>query len=470
VSLQTRSARAPSGEGALNGVVRVDDRLSFMDQACLQLLRATGRGQLMQAVWIYEHPVDVDGLRRFHRNFGYGMAGRLIERSPLPFGRHRWVSALGPSSDIDFADRLRPRAEVIEWADERAALPVDPESGPGWHLGVVPLTDGSTAVSLVLSHYLTDGVGFLLTVADAVNGNRRDLGHPMPRSRSRFRGAVSDLRQTAQAAPEVTRTLVAAAKLAFRHRRDMARSGAPRPAAVPADDGDSAVVLPSTAIYVDVETWDARANALGGTSYSLLAGFAAKLGERIGRRRADDGAVNLVIALNGRDGLDDTRANAISFARVSLDPTNVATDMTQARLAIRQALKASREVPDETLQLLPLVPLVPRRALKRVADLFFGSADEPPVSCSNLGDLDPAVGRPDGTEAEYLVLRGVDQNISRRDLERAGGQLVLVAARIGGKISIGIVAYQVGAENSRSRLRELAAHTLADFDLCGVIH
>jgi hypothetical protein len=68
------------------------------------------------------------------------------------------------------------------------------------------------------------------------------------------------------------------------------------------------------------------------------------------------------------------------------------------------------------------------------------------------------------------VLRGVDQNISRRDLERAGGQLVLVAARIGGKISIGIVAYQVGAENSRSRLRELAAHTLADFDLCGVIH
>ena len=58
----------------------------------------------MQAVWIYERPVDLDGLRRFHRNFGYGLYGRLIERSPVPFGRHRWVSSLGPPSDLDIAE------------------------------------------------------------------------------------------------------------------------------------------------------------------------------------------------------------------------------------------------------------------------------------------------------------------------------------------------------------------------------
>ncbi|MGV0797208.1 hypothetical protein ABQF26_09600, partial [Mycolicibacterium elephantis] len=60
--------RAAKTEGAQ------DNQLTFMDQAGFQLLRATGRGQLMQMLWIYEHPVDYEGLRRFHRNFGYGLA------------------------------------------------------------------------------------------------------------------------------------------------------------------------------------------------------------------------------------------------------------------------------------------------------------------------------------------------------------------------------------------------------------
>ena len=139
------------------GVVQPDNRLTFMDQAGIQLLRATGRGQLMQIVWIYEHRLDVDGLRRFHRNFGYGMAGRRVERSPLPFGRYRWVSSLGPQSGIDFVEQPRPRAALSDWVDERSQVPVDPEWGPGWHLGVLPMTDGSTAVSLVGSHHLGDG-------------------------------------------------------------------------------------------------------------------------------------------------------------------------------------------------------------------------------------------------------------------------------------------------------------------------
>jgi hypothetical protein len=79
------------------------------------------------------------------------------------------------------------------------------------------------------------------------------------------------------------------------------------------------------------------------------------------------------------------------------------------------------------------------------------------------------VGRPDGTDAEYTILRGVDQNVRLADLERAGGQLVVVAGHIGGRITIDIVGYQVGAENSKPRLRALAADTLAEFDLTGEI-
>lgn len=448
------------------GVVRPDNRLSLMDQAGLALLRATGTGKLMQFVWIYEHPVDFDALKRFHRDFGYGLAGRRIERSPLPFGRHRWVESLGPASDIDFA-QPRPRAEVSDWADERAALPIDPEWGPGWRLGVLPMTDGSTAISLMGSHCLGDGVGALLTTVEAAIGNKRDLGYPPPRSRTRFRGGLADLREAAKSVPEVARTVVAAAKLGLRQRHQMAESSASKPSVIGPVDGDSTVVLPAVSVFVDLPDWDARAKLLNGNSYSLVAGFAAKLAELIGRRRAD-GAVTLLIALNDRTSLDDTRAQAMVFGQVDLDPTSVTTDLTDARLALRQAVKTARETPDETLQLLPLVPFVPKRALQRVAEMFFG--DDIAVPCSNLGDIHPAVNRPDGTDAEYVMLRGVDQNVRRADIERAGGQLVVVAGRIGGKMSINVVAYQPGAENSKDRLRELAKNALAEFDLSGEIY
>jgi hypothetical protein len=201
----------------------------------------------------------------------------------------------------------------------------------------------------------------------------------------------------------------------------------------------------------------------------MLAGFTAKFAEQMGRLRAEDGAATLIIALNDRTSFDDTRANAMAFANVSLDPTGVTKDLSDSRAAIREALKAAREAPDETLQLLPLVPLVPKRALKHVVELFFGRSDEMPVSCSNLGDIDPALGRPDGTEAEYVLLRGVDQHISRQHMERIGGQLVVASGRVNGKVTIGIVAYQPAGDNTRTYLREVAAQTLAAFDLSGVI-
>jgi hypothetical protein len=40
---------------------------------------------------------------------------------------------------------------------------------------------------------------------------------------------------------------------------------------------------------------------------------------------------------------------------------------------------------------------------------------------------------------------------------------------IGGKISISVRAYQPGAENTKPALRELAARTLAEFELTGEI-
>jgi hypothetical protein len=456
--------RATSG-----GDARPDNQLAFVDHALFAGGRATGRKEVIQVVWVYEHAVDFDGLRRFHHNLGYGLLGRRVERSPLPFARHRWVLDRGPS-DIDVAQRARPRAELSDWADERSQLPVDSEWGPGWHLGVLPLTDGSTAVSLVVSHHLIDGLGLVVVLADAALGNTRDLGYPLPHSRTRLRAVAQDARQRAQDAPQVARALVVAAKLArkqVRRRRNIAQSPASRPIAVRGGDEHEAVVVPGITIYISMDDWDARAKALGGTRYALVAGFAAKLGERMGRRRAGDGAVTLQLPISER-AEGDTRANAMSIARVSIDPTQVTTDLRDIRTAIKQALRTLRETPNEELQFFWLAPLMPRRALKRLADTLVADPDRP-VFCSNGGDLGPVQCRLDGSVAEYGTARLTWQHATRQWLERTGGQMFLQSWRIGEKMGISVGAYQPGAKNTKAALRELVAHTLAEFGLTGEI-
>lgn len=450
-----------------SAAVPPDDRLSFTDQALFFWYRATGENLVMQIMWLYEHPIDIDALRQFHRNIGHGLLGRKIERSPLPFGRHRWVAARGPQLDIDIAEAPRPRSEVTDWADERTQLPIDPEWGPIWHLGVQPLTDGSTAVTLVVSHNIADGVGALLTIADAIKGNIRDFDYSPPNSRTRRRAVAADLGETARGVPESGRALAAGAKLAFRRRREIMGGKGLHSAQIFGEDADRNVPLPAVVVYVDIDSWDTRANALGGNSYSLLAGVAARLAEHVGRRAAD-GTVTLCFPMSERTP-DDTRANVVTIATITVDPTHVSADLSKVRDAIREGRRKARDEPDEAMEVLPLIPFAPKRAAKQGADMNFGFTADLPVACSFLGDIDPAVSGVAGSDAEFVMLRGVDRFVTRRTLEERSGLLTMVAGRVGGRMSISVIAYQVGAENSKSRLRGLARGVLEDFSLIGVV-
>jgi hypothetical protein len=464
-----RRARESWRRRASERDARPDNRLALADEALLAEHHAADMNVVIQVTWVYAQAIDFDGLKRFHHNLGYGLLGRRIERPAVPIARHRWVVDRGPA-DVDVAECARPRAELSDWLDERSQVPIDAEEGPGWHLGALPLTDGSTAVSLVLSHNLIDGLGLALVIIEAVLGHTRDLGYPPPCSRTRTRAVVQDARQTARDVPQVARALVTAAKLArkqARDRRDGDRSPAARPVAIRRGEGHDVVLVPAITIYVDLENWDARAEALGGASHTLAAGFAAKLAERIGRRRASDGAVTLQLPISDRTETD-TRAMALSYARVSVDPTGVTTDLHDIRAAIKPALKALRETPDESSQLLWLPSFTPKRALKRMVDRMPADPDFP-VFCSYLGDLSSTIGCADGTEAEQANARGTGQHETRQWLERIGGRMIILSGRINGKIFISIGAYQPGAENTKPALRELAARTLAEFDLTGEI-
>jgi HD-like signal output (HDOD) protein len=156
----------------------------------------------------------------------------------------------------------------------------------------------------------------------------------------------------------------------------------------------------------------------------------------------------------------------------------VTTDLGDVRAAVKQALETLRETPDESVQLLWLVPFTPKRILRRIGNAM-GADPDHPVFCSNLGDLGFLVLALASNEAEYAIIEAAldrlhlirvsGQNLTRQLLERTGGQMMLQSWRIGDKIAITIEAYQPGAKNTKNALRELAGQTLAEFDLTGEI-
>ncbi len=437
----------------------------LIDQSAFRGERATGATNLLQCVWAYNRAIDIDGLRQFHRHLQRGRLSRRIERSPLPFGRHRWVSPNG-QSDLEITATPRPREEFDAWLSEQASTPLDAEHGPGWHLAMLPFTDGGAGVSFVISHTLVDGVGLCEALADAASGRHDPINWPAAGSRRRRQALREDARQTVRDIPAVGRAIVAAAQLAMRNR-DGDGSGTQLPSALrsPFVGPDERVALPKATIFVDADEWDARAHALGGTSNALLAGLAARLAQRVGRV-AGDGFATLAIPVNERaDG--DTRANAITSIDIMVDPATATTDLREIRAAIKQGLIRRQEIPDERLALLPLAPLLPQWLVRRMASVALGGATT--SGSSNLGAVDPAANRPDGTDADYFALRSLFAGATEATIHRTGGLLGVLSGRVHGQIFVSIVAYQPGHPNSNDNLQQHISSVLSDFSLTAAV-
>ncbi|QEN14581.1 hypothetical protein ACRDU6_19605 [Mycolicibacterium sp. ELW1] len=449
------------------GKPKTDNVVPYADQALLLALRGAGQEAVMQLIWIYEHTLDLDGVRRFHQNFGRGLVGRLVETSPLPFGRHRWVSVAGPQAPLEIAEQPRPREELWDWAHEQVELPLDPEYSPAWRIGVQSFTDGTSAVSLVVSHTVVDGGGVVASVIAAVHGAGKDLGYPPRNSRTRSRAVLEDLRQLGSDLPEIGRTLVKAARVATRRKDELVRPS--EPVSAPTHGGGQPVMIAFTTAVIDKELWDQRAKDLGGNHFSLVAGFAGKLAQNLGRTRPGDGAATLMIPVSERDNPGDTGGNVVTIANVTFDPGPVAKDLSGARSAIKKGLITAREKPDEMVELLPLIPFLPKRAMGRMADMAFNFSADLPVSCSNMGDVPDDLLQLDGTPSERFYFGGVDRNLTLDVLERRRGLMTVASARVGGMVIVPVMSYQPGADNSRQRLREVIAQTLAEFDLSGIV-
>jgi hypothetical protein len=436
----------------MSNVIDLVDQTHFLGE------QATGTINLLQCVWVYNRAIDIEGLRRFHHHLQRGRLARRIEQSPMPFGRHRWVSP-HRSSDIEIVEYARPREEFDAWLDDQANTPLDSEHGPEWHLAVLPFTDGGTGISFVISHCLTDGVGLSEAMADAAVGRDDVITWPAALSRPRWRALREDARQTTRDIPGIGRAVIAAARTQRRHRRSDG-SGTPPPSGprLPFAGPDEPVTLPTATIFIDAAEWDTRAQALRGTSNTLLAGLAARLAQRMGRVAADGSAI-LAIPVNDR-APGDTRANAITGIDVTVDPAPAATDLREIRAATKQALIHRQEVPDERFALLPIVPLLPKWLVRRMIRLAVGSAA---TGSSNLGAVSPAANRPDGTDADWFAMKMRYPSMTKATMHHTGGLLNLLSGRTHGQVFVSVVAYR--PDNSNDRLQPLISQTLSEFSL-----
>jgi hypothetical protein len=435
--------------------------LDLVDQTIFRVERAAGVTNLLQCVWVYNRAIDLDGLRRFHHHLQRGRLSRRIERSPLPFGRHRWVSPSG-QSELEIAATPRPREEFDAWLSEQSNTPLDAEHGPGWHLAVLPFTDGGAGVSLVISHCLTDGVGLCEALADAASGRHDPINWPAGGSRRRWQALREDTRQTVRDIPAIGRAVAAAAQFAARNRgSDESVTPPPNVPPAPFPGVDELVTLPTATIFVDADQWDARADSLGGTSNALLAGLAARLAQRVGRVAAD-GSVTLTMPVNERT-VGDTRANAVTNVDFTVDPAPAATDLREIRAATKQALIRSKDTLNERWELLPLAPLLPQWLVRRCVGVSANGAAS--VVSSNLSVVNPAAYRPDGTDADHFVMKPLGPGVTKAIMHRLGGLLVLLSGRTHGRVFVSVLAYQPGRANSNDDLRRDLSSALSDFSL-----
>lgn len=438
--------------------------VDLVDQAAFVVERATGTRNLVQSAWMYNRAIDMAGLRQFHQHLQQGRLSRRIERSRLPFGRHRWVTP-SDQSELEIATP-RPRAEFDAWLDEQANSPVDAEHGPGWKLAVLPFTDGGAGVTLVVSHTLTDGVGLVEALGAAAAGREDPIRWPAAGSRRRWKAVRADARQTARDVPAMGRAVVAAARFARRNRGAAGSSaGLPSPVRSPFVGPDENITLAKATIFVDGDDWDVCARALGGTSNALLAGLAAGLAQRVGRVTTE-GLATLVIPVNERvDG--DTRANALTAVEITVDATAATTDLRAIRAATKQALIRRKAAADERMALLALTPLLPQWLVRRMVGLALGG---PTTSgSSHVGALDPAVNRPDGTDADYLAMRNFVPGLTKATVHPTGGLLGVTSARVHGRVFVTVQAYQPDRLDSNNVLQQHISSILDELSLTATI-
>lgn len=458
----------------------MDHVLSYIDQASFVGLRALGRGPVIEWTWVHGNPLHLDAVHDFNGRLAQGFLGRLVQRSPLPGGRHRWV-ANRVAAPVTVASETIRVEQLPRWRSSLVDLAVDPEHGPGWRLVVQPLEGGGTALSLLVSHTIADGLGVAQALGEAAAaaagavgaaGVQPDHGYPARSPRTSWRHMMRDAGVSARSLTDAWNAVTLLARRARALEPGVSSSVArsapspsPSPSRSPSPSGTTsgAADLPAVQTVLDERECAARASALGVSVNTLLAAFSARLGFRLGRVDGD-GRVKLVMPVSDRTP-GDLRANALRAVTVLVDPSECCASPRDLQRAIRASLASLRKHGDDS-PILALIPYVPRFLVRNLEGMALGTGF--PVGLSNFGELDPAVNRPCGTDAVRMHVSLLERH-TPSILDQIGGKLFLASYRLSGNIYIDVSCWAPSVVASRGQLMAVVEHTLGDLTLTGTV-
>ena len=434
--------------------------LSFADQG-MYLSNCAGNQQVIQLLWRYRRPVDLAALTRFRDHLAHGRLSQLIKPAKLAFGRHQWVRAPAPSLDLSGTTTPLGSTTMLDWADAQVERPLDPVRGPGWTLAAHTFTDGSTVISLVVSHCIADGMATALAVQEAARGVC--VAPSTSPDSSAFQSVAREMRRFAQDMPATVRALAQLVRT-IRIPRVLDKSEPGRRVVAAADD--RRISFPSAFVRLPIAAWDAKARDLGANRFTLVAAVTAAFAEALGRVRGND--ITLLVPVNERDGIADTGGNRVALATVKL-PFDVWSGSLHAfKRRLQATLITTRREPDRLESLLPLVPFVPERAFSVASRIAIDALDDRPVTCSYIGEWPEDVLRADGGVADGFCFRGTDRQASLRAVEARQGVASVPACVIPGFMVLNFIAYQPGLVTQSTELRPLIEQILARFDLKGM--
>lgn len=274
------------------------------------LMKQLGVNPPVQLLWRLTGPLDPDAVKRVHGTLAGGPLNRRMTEARLPLARPMWT-------DRGQADMRPPRisssaiapAEVLDWADAACRTELDAHEGRGWELSAADVADGTSVVSLVGSHALTDGQGLISAVTLAARG----VVPVRTLSRSSLRADVADI--VTEGAK--TRARLAIARLNNRFGQDpvAAVRGILTPARPIA--GDVLPVRSRLAVTVATADLERVASARGGSTTGLVLAMTANVLR--GARGAAEGpfTVGLPVSLRRPDDLESS--NMVGIATVELE-------------------------------------------------------------------------------------------------------------------------------------------------------
>jgi diacylglycerol O-acyltransferase len=440
-----------------NSTAGAGNILCYADQASFMGLRTLGRQPVIHLCWCYSHVLDESVVHEFNERLSQTLLGRLLQRSALPWGRHRWVTNPFPAPVMWSKEPIAFEG-LASWQNSLIDTRLDPEHGPGWLLIVKLIEGGGCAMSILVSHTIADGHATIQSIVDAISGRHHHTQLPRPSWRWSPVMMVRDCLETARALPDVARAFIAL----FQRKRQVRgpiKLSLPRTGFGRNDVENLAVGAPSLHVAMNKSAFEKRALELGVAGNTLLVAFAVRLAFLLGRVDSQ-GRVKLVLPVSNRLP-DDLRGNALQAVSVKTDPETCYKTPGILQRELRSALASLLRQGDELTPLLPLVPYVPMWLARHLEGVALG--DDLPVGCSLLGDLPESLSEPCGKGSQLQWLS--QERITQSQLIAQGGILYLLFYACKEQVKVYVSCYAADRVTSRIELEPFVEKALSDLGL-----